>query len=78
MKNKIYIAVAAALVALGVGYLAFRVSEEPAVVEVTPAEQLGGALLEKTQNPLKDELPSANPFKNAETNPFIDAYKNPF
>ena len=46
---------------------------------------LGQEIFEKVENPLKDELPEANPFKaeanpfqKAETNPFTNTYKNPF
>lgn len=88
MNRNIYITIAAALalIALGVWYakiqdVSDRPSAEPAVEEgavVTSAEQLGGDLLEKAQNPLKDELPQTNPFTGAETNPFIDVYENPF
>lgn len=82
-KFFIIIAVACAIVAGGVWYWYWmsRAPEEPAVYKeavATPAEQLGGNLLEKAQNPLKDELPQTNPFTGTETNPFIDVYENPF
>lgn len=89
MTKKVFmiIVVACAIVAAGVWYwmsrapeeLSEAVSEDGAQVEaLAPAEQLGGDLLEKAQNPLKDELPQTNPFTGAETNPFIDVYENPF
>lgn len=69
----------AALVAAGIWYWQRR-----AVSPEIP-ETIGAELFEKSQNPLKDELPETNPFraetnpfKNAETNPFIGTYENPF
>ena len=81
MNKTIVIAIAAVLVFFAVGALywserKFQPFSEPEIA--APAERLGAELLEKSQNPLKDELPSTNPFKQVETNPFVDVYKNPF
>ena len=43
----------------------------------TLAPTLGGAIFEKTQNPLKDKLPEINPFES-QKNPFDAIYQNPF
>lgn len=82
MAKQNFIIIAAAvllLLAVGAWYWATYTSQPIAELEVAaPVAPLGAELLEKTQNPLKDELPSTNPFKQAETNPFVDVYKNPF
>lgn len=39
---------------------------------------LGSNILDKTQNPIKNKLPEANPFQKIETNPLKNIYKNPF
>lgn len=45
---------------------------------------LGGNIFEKSQNPISDKLPETNPFGaninpfDGQTNPYKDAYKNPF
>lgn len=85
MKKGVYavIVIVLALVAAVVWYMRGRAPAPPAEqapegVAVTPAEQLGADILRKAQSPLKDELPTANPFTQAETNPFVDVYKNPF
>lgn len=82
MAKKDYFIIFAALVALAVGAWYWQSRDyrvpipEPKVAAT--AERLGAELLEKAQNPLKDELPQTNPFEQAETNPFIDVYENPF
>lgn len=45
--------------------------------EAAKTQSLGAGILEKAKNPLKEEMPTTNPFK-AETNPFKDVYQNPF
>lgn len=85
-KVALIVIAAVAIIAAGAWYWMGRAPEAPeapaeevtAQIEETPAERLGGDLLEKAQNPLKDELPQTNPFTGAETNPFIDVYENPF
>lgn len=84
MENKTKIIILAAVLAvaiLAVWVVWFRSAEEVS----TPAGEIGGELLEKAQNPIKDEIAEANPFK-AEANPFTqdtnpfqaEVYKNPF
>ena len=41
-------------------------------------EGLGAQVYEKVQNPVKDEVPEANPIKKVKTNPFKEEYINPF
>ncbi len=82
MENKTKIVILAAVlvvVVLVVWAMWFRGAEV-----VTPAGELGAELLEKNQNPIKDEIAETNPFK-AEANPFAKelnpyegVYQNPF
>lgn len=74
--------IAALLAAAGIWYWYRQKDTAPQDV---PARSIGGDIFEKTQNPLKDELPETNPFKaetnpfkDKETNPFIGTYENPF
>ncbi|MBI2010812.1 MAG: hypothetical protein HYS89_01070 [Candidatus Colwellbacteria bacterium] len=70
------------LIALGgIWYWKSRKVEEstPAVTEEEDeaSATLGAEIFEKSENPIKDEVPETNPFE-AETNPFEGAYQNPF
>ncbi len=79
-KTKLIILTAVLVVAvLAVWAIWFRAPEI-----ISPAGELGSELLEKSQNPIKDEITETNPFK-AEANPFAKdlnpyegVYKNPF
>mgnify|MGYP001558929687 CR=1 FL=1 len=81
-KKILIIVVIAAFVLIAASYWYWKSykSELIAVPEgvAAPAEQLGADIFEKAQNPLKNELPTTNPFKQAETNPIVDVYRNPF
>ena len=52
--------------------------EQKPVDQKTAAISLGSQILEKTQNPVKDNLPETNPFSRTETNPLKRIMKNPF
>ena len=51
---------------------------QPKVDEKTVRYSFGSQILDKTQNPLQDKVPQANPFQNTQTNPLKNIYKNPF
>ena len=78
------IIVAVAMVLLGLGWYALKSREgapggAPTAGEPTaPATEgsLGAEISEKAQNPIKGELPTANPA--AGINPLEGAYQNPF
>lgn len=52
-------------------------ASEPAAVTEQTVAAAEAELFERSQNPVKDALPEANPFA-AQTNPFENVYKNPF
>ena len=45
--------------------------------EAVVTESLGGEIYNKSQNPTENSIPQTNPFET-KTNPFKDAYVNPF
>ena len=51
------------------GKIPFIEPKEEAAVEIEVKDGLGAKALEKTNNPLSNELPETNPFK-IKTNPF--------
>ena len=53
-------------------------SPQPKVDEKTVRNSFGSQILDKTQNPLQDKVPQANPYQNTQTNPLKNIYKNPF
>lgn len=61
------------LAAAGIGFWYWSKSRQ--APKETPT--LGSQIFEKTQNPLKGQVPNANPFKK-QKNPFDVIYKNPF
>lgn len=75
VKPGMKMAIAAIILAVAAAVLFFAL-RGPAPAPAGPS--LGEQLLEKIQNPVKGELPEANPFKESEINPFQDVYKNPF
>lgn len=75
-KNLIIVVIAVAVLA-GVGFWYWR---EKKTVSVVPeanvpitekaGESIGGEIFEKTQNPIKNNLPETNPLKKIIKNPF--------
>lgn len=48
-----------------------------AIPQEIASKSLGEEIFEKSQNPMENKIPQTNPFE-AKTNPFRDAYINPF
>lgn len=87
MKSKITIIIILAIVATVAVVLKLQNNKKNLKQEVfapktkqtsASAESLGVQIFEKNQNPVKDEIPAANPFKENTANPLKDSYKNPF
>ncbi|GEM_PF-4119231 len=78
MAKKGYVIIVAALLVLVAGVWYYMSRRMPVPLAVPAVVPLGEQLLEKIQNPIKNAVPTTNPFKKAETNPFINVYKNPF
>ena len=90
MNPKVKIAIVAVVVAsavIGIGLYVFLGRKKG--VELPPTREIhaggiGVQLYEKSQNPISDKLPETNPFGGQlnpfeqPTNPYKDAYKNPF
>ena len=86
MKPKYIVIVALFLLAFGLVFWKLRADRQnqkpaeftPKKDQTEPAASLGAEVYEKTQNPVKDEVPRTNPFKDTSTNPIEQSYKNPF
>lgn len=78
----ISIIVAAVLVVASIAVWAIWFRPAPVIDQVG---QIGGEILEKAQNPIKNDIVEADPFKKVEANPFNKnlnpyegVYQNPF
>ena len=86
MKPKFIAILALVLLAFGLVFWKVhndRQNQKPAVFvpkknQAQPADSLGAQVYEKQTNPVKDQIPQTNPFKDAKTNPIDQSYKNPF
>ena len=90
MHPKVRIVVAAIIVVgviAGVGLYVFLGRKKGVELPPTGEIRTGGIgvqIYEKSQNPIVDKLPETNPFGGQlspfeqQTNPYKDAYKNPF
>lgn len=79
MNQKLIGIIVLALVLAGAGYWYWQkgsATSGPAGEEEPPAASIGAEIFEKTENPVKGEVPETNPF-GAGTNPFNNPYKNP-
>ncbi len=74
MKAKLPVVIV--VLVLVVAGILFFVLRRPAPAPAGPS--LGEQLLDKVQNPVKGQVPEANPFTETETNPFFNVYQNPF
>ncbi|TSC74573.1 MAG: hypothetical protein G01um101444_259 [Parcubacteria group bacterium Gr01-1014_44] len=72
------------LVAGGIGFWYWSKSKQTLPSQTPEAPTLGSEIFEKTQNPIKGQVPDTNPFDDQpnpfgdKTNPIEKAYNNPF
>ncbi len=87
-KTKIILSLAIIAILLG-GFFYWqslqtkKLLQAPAAnVKPSPAagasQSLGAQVYEQSQNPVKDQVPENNAFKNSSANPVSQSYKNPF
>ncbi|TRZ64172.1 MAG: hypothetical protein D4Q79_02160 [Spirochaetia bacterium] len=77
-SKKIIIGVVIVALLAVAGYFVWKsYFPKPAAPTQEAPQSLGAQIYENIQNPIENKVPETNPFK-AETNPFTNAYKNPF